>query len=351
MSFPVGIINTALLSFGSSGRVFHAPLLQAHPGFRLSGCWERSTKVLNRFYPSATSYDTLEQVLTDPSIDLVIVNTPTATHYEYTRKALEHGKHAVTEKAFTTTAEEAMTLHELAQEKQRRLAVFQNRRWDSDFQSVFRVLQQGRVGDVVEAILAFARYRPELSPKKHKEEPGPGAGIIKDLGAHVIDQALLLFGMPDAVFADIGVTREGSKVDDYFDILLVYSDKRVHAKGGYFYKQPTPEYAIFGKRGSFLKTRSDVQEAQLRAGMTPDDDDYGIEPDSAAGRLCVDDAGHTVEQEIISPRGNYLKFYDGLYESLVRDRNEPVTTVEGIHVMQIIDAAFESHRQGRLVRF
>ncbi|MGB8221015.1 MAG: Gfo/Idh/MocA family oxidoreductase [Polyangiales bacterium] len=344
------IINTALLSFGSSGRVFHAPLLQAHPGFRLSGCWERSAKTLTQFYPSATSYESLEQVLSDPRIDLVIVNTPTTTHYEYTREVLERGKHAVTEKAFTSTAEEAATLQELAQGKRCKLAVFHNRRWDSDFQSVRRVLQEGRLGDVVEASLTFARYRPELSPKTHKEEPGPGAGIIKDLGAHVIDQALLLFGMPDAVFADIATTRESSRVDDYFDILLVYADKRVHAKGGYFYKHATPEYTLFGKLGSFLKTRSDVQEAQLESGMTPDDDNYGIEPDSAAGRLYVDDAGRTDEQEIVSPRGNYLQFYDGVFESIVHGGNEPVTAAEGVRVMQIIDAAFESHRVGRLVR-
>lgn len=344
------IINTALLSFGLSGRVFHAPFLQEHPGFRLVGCWERSTKAVTQYYPSAKSYDSLEQLLSDPVIDLVVVNTPTATHYDYTRQALEHGKHVLTEKAFTSTADEAIKLDALAQEVRRKLAVFHNRRWDSDFQSVNQVVQQGRLGDVVEANLAFSRYDPDLSPKAHREEPNPGAGIVKDLGPHVIDQAVILFGMPDALFADIGMTRENSRVDDYFDILLIYDDKRVHVKGGYFYKHPTPEYTFFGKQGSFFKTRSDVQAAQLQLRITPGDHRYGKEPDSEAGLLYTDNPGQTNVQKIISPRGNYLEFYEGLYQSIARDRIEPVTAAEGVRVMRIIDAAFKSHNEGKVIR-
>jgi predicted dehydrogenase len=345
----VRTINTALLSFGLSGKAFHAPFLHAHPGFRLAGCWERSTKSIQQRYPDAKSYDSFEQLLEDPDIDLVIVNTPTAMHYENTRRALEYRKYVLTEKAFTTNAEEAMQLQSLAKEKKVKLCVFQNRRWDSDFRSVSRVLQGGMLGDIVEANLAFLRYNPDLSPKAHKEEPGPGAGIVKDLGPHVIDQALVLFGMPDALFADIAITREQSRVDDYFDILLIYSDKRVRLKGGYFYKQPLPEYALFGKRGSFLKTRSDVQEVQLLRGMTPDDPAYGVEPDSAAGRLYTDESGHALVQDVISPRGNYMDFFDGLYRSIANGDTEPVTAADGVRVMRIIDAAFRSRDDGKVV--
>jgi predicted dehydrogenase len=271
----MAVINTALLSIGMSGRVFHAPLIQHHPGFNLSGCWERSSQVIKEFYPAAKSYSALEELLADPTIDLVVVNTPTATHFELTKKALRKGKHVLVEKAFAGNADEAIELRALAKVKHRKLAVFQNRRWDSDFLSVRGVLRQGVLGDIVEANLAYSRFNPELSPKPHKEEPGSGSGIVRDLGPHVIDQALLLFGMPQAVFADIGITRENSRVDDYFDILLRYADKRVHVKGGYFYKQPIAEYTLFGKMGCFIKSRSDVQEAQLDQGMSPGDSEYG----------------------------------------------------------------------------
>jgi len=344
------VINTALLSFGMSGRIFHAPFIQHHPGFNLAGCWERSSKVIQQRYPSTGSYDTIDELLADSSIDLVVVNTPTLTHYDYAKTALEHGKHVVVEKAFAGNADEAIKLRALARKKQRKLAVFQNRRWDSDLLAVQSVLRQDVLGDIVEANLAYLRYDPALSPKSHKEEPSSGAGIVKDLGPHVIDQALLLFGMPKAVFADIGVTREHSRVDDYFDILLTYSDKRVHLKGGYFFKQPLPQFTLFGKHGCFVKTRSDVQEAQLDKGMTPGDGEYGKEPESEAGRLYTGGPGHTEEQEVLSPPGNYLAFYEGLYRSIAENEAEPVTAEDGIRVMQIIDAAFRSHNEGKVIR-
>lgn len=343
------IINTALLSFGMSGRVFHAPFLQAHPGFRLQGCWERSTQSIGTVYPSVKSYDKLETLLEDPSIDLVIVNTPTSSHFEYTRLALEHGKHVLTEKAFTTNAEEARTLQALSIEKKRKLCVFQNRRWDSDFLSVRQVLADTALGDIVDATIAYARFNPELSPKAHKETPGPGAGIVKDLGPHVIDQALVLFGMPEALIADIATTRAGSRVDDYFDILFMYGDKRVRVRGGYFYKQPLPEYAFFGRRGCFLKARADVQETQLQQGMSPDDARYGLEPDGAAGRLYTGDTGQSNVQDIVSPRGSYMHLFDGLYRSIVNDEAEPVSADDGVRVMTIIDAAFRSRNEGRVI--
>jgi len=343
------VINTALLSFGMSGRVFHAPFIHLHPGFNLLGSWERSDKKITRAYPSTSSFDTLEQILEDPVVDLVIVNTPTLTHYDYARQALLHGKHVVVEKAFAGNVEEAIELRDLAEQQQCRLAVFQNRRWDSDFLAVKEILKQGVLGDIVEANLAYSRYDPGLSPKSHKEEPNSGSGNLKDLGPHVIDQALVLFGMPEAVFADIGITRDYSKVDDYFDILLSYADKRVHVKSGYFYKQPLPEFTLFGKKGCFIKSRADAQESQLDSGMTPDDDAYGMEPDSAVGLLYTGEVGENLVQKIPSPRGNYAEFYTRIYESIVHDQPEPVPADDGVRVMKVIDAAEKSCRKGRMI--
>ncbi len=346
----MAVINTALLSFGMSGRVFHAPFIALHPGFNLAGCWERSAKRMGESYPQTRSYDSLQALLDDESVDLVVVNTPTWTHYDYTRRALEAGKHVVVEKAFAGNAEEATDLRDLARVAGRKLAVFQNRRWDSDFLSVREVLDEGDLGDIVEANFGFLRFDPGLSPKIHKEEPSSGAGIVKDLGPHVIDQAMVLFGLPESVFADIDITRPSSRVDDYFDISLFYSDKRIHVKGGYFFRQPMPEYSLFGKSGCYLKRRSDVQERQLDAGMSPDDSDYGWEPTGREGQLYLG-AGSEGEQELITaPQGNYTNFYDGMYEAIANDRPEPVTADDGVRVMRVIDAAFESQQSGRVVR-
>ena len=288
--------------------------------------------------------------MTDDSIDLVVVNTPTLTHYDYARKALEAGKHVVVEKAFAGNANEAAELRDLAREANRKLAVFQNRRWDSDFLSVREILQTGKLGDIVEANFGFLRFDPNLSEKSHKEEPSSGAGIVKDLGPHVIDQAIALFGFPESVFADIDITRQNSRVDDYFDILLSYPGKRVHVKGGYFFKQPMPEYSLFGKSGCYLKKRSDVQERQLQMGMKPDDPDYGWEPAGCEGHLHLAMGGDNGLELVTAPRGSYVKFYDGVCNSIASDLPEPVTATDGVQVMRVIDAAFQSRQFGSAVK-
>ena len=178
-------VKAGLLSFGMSGRVFHAPFIHEHAGFELAGSWERSKKTLNQHYPEAKSYDSLESILDDDSIHLIIVNTPTNSHFEYAKKALQANKHVVVEKAFTTTVAEAVELKSLAEERGRVLSVYQNRRWDSDFKTVKHVIDKGILGELKEVSFSYDRYNPALSPKLHKEIPGPGAGVVYDLGPHV----------------------------------------------------------------------------------------------------------------------------------------------------------------------
>lgn len=342
-------IKTALLSFGMSGKVFHAPFIHLHSGFNLLGSWERSTKAIAEQYSYTRSYDALEEVLQDPSVELVVVNTPTYTHFEYARKALEAGKHVVVEKAFVGTTDEAKTLKELAKSKKLKLAVFQNRRWDSDFKTVQSVYKSGDLGDIIEARVAFDRYNPDLSPKTHKEIPSAGAGIIKDLGAHVIDQALTLFGMPKNVFADIGITRKHSQVDDYFDILLSYEQLRVHVHGGYFFREQLPGFILNGTNGTLMKSRADVQEDQLKAGMKPNDPLYGIEPETEQGLLHCERQGKTFREKIETLPGNYMDYYEAVFQSIRNNAPEPVSASDGVNVMKVIDAAFQSAEGGRLV--
>jgi predicted dehydrogenase len=334
-------IKTALLSYGMSGKVFHAPFLNFHPGFELLGAWERSKKLIHQDFPEVKSYATIEDVLND-EVDLVIVNTPVETHYEYAKKVLFAGKHTIVEKAFTTTVAQAQELAAIAKEKGVKLAVFQNRRWDSDFKTVQKIISDKLLGEIVEAEFHFDRYNPLLSPKQHKETASSGAGILKDLGPHLIDQALCLFGLPIAVFADIRITREHSLVDDYLDILLYYSNFRVRLKAGFFVREAIPSYVIHGKKGSFLKPRGDVQEDDLKLGKKPNLDAWGTESSEKKGVLHTEINGKIAKEYIPTLQGNYFDFFNGVYHSIIYDTVEPVTAQDGLNVMQIIEAAILS---------
>ena len=341
-------IKTALLSYGMSGKVFHAPFLAFHEGFELIGSWERSKKLIQEDYPDVKSYRTLEAVLED-DVDLIVVNTPVGTHYEYAKKVLLAGKHAIVEKAFTTTVAEAQELAALANEKGVKLAVFQNRRWDSDLKTVRQVLLDGSLGEIVEAEFHFDRYNPNLSPKQHKETANSGAGILKDLGPHLIDQALYLFGVPTAVSATIRITRENSLVNDWIDLQLIYPKMSVRLKASFFIREAIPAYQLHGKKGSFLKARGDVQEDDLKLAKKPNLTNWGTEDIEKEGLLHTEVNGKIVHGKIPTLQGNYYSFFDGVYNAIVNDTVEPVTAQDGVHVMQIIEAAIQSNAQNKTI--
>ena len=341
-------IKTALLAYGMSGKVFHAPFLTLHPGFELTGAWERSKKNIAQDYPDAKSYSSLEELLQD-DVALVVVNTPVATHFEYAKQVLLAGKHALVEKAFTATAAEAEELKAIAKEKGLKLCVYHNRRWDSDFLTVKAIVDQHLLGDVVEAEFRFDRYNHNLSPKAHKEDNNPGAGVLKDLGSHIIDQALYLFGYPQSVFADIRVTRENSQVDDLFEALLYYPDKRVRLRGGFFFREAVPAYAVHGRTGSILKSRGDVQEDELKTGKTPGFENWGVEAEEDMGLLHIEKDGQVIRGLVDTIPGNYYLLFDGLHKAITEDKEEPVTADDGIRVMKIIDAALQSSATKQVV--
>ncbi len=343
------IINTVLLSFGMSGRVFHAPFIQLHPGFKLKGVLERSKEASLQFYPSIHIYRSLEEVLQDDEVVLVVVNTTTYTNYEFKKMSLLAGKHVVVEKAFTTTVEEAIELKELAGLKNLTLSVYQNRRWDSDYCTVKKIVREGLLGEIVEAAFHFDRYNENLSPKQHKEIPGPGAGLLNDLGPHLIDQALHLFGMPQAVFADIRTIRDLSQVDDYFSILLYYADKRVLLKSSILVKESIPAFVVHGKKGSFLKVRGDIQEAALVANQLPIGKNWGEEPTAMMGLLNTTINGKAIRENMPTLSGNYGAYYAAIYLAISNNTLPPVTAQDGINVMQIIEAARKSSGSGNRV--
>ncbi|WP_301920785.1 Gfo/Idh/MocA family oxidoreductase [Ferruginibacter sp.] len=343
------IIKTALLSYGMSGKIFHAPFIAAHPGFKLCGAWERSNKNIQQDYPHATSYATLEALLADETIELVIVNTPNDSHYEYATKVLQAGKHVVVEKAFTTSVAQGEALKALAQKQDKMISVYQNRRFDSDCRTVQRVIANKLLGDIVEAEFHYDRFKPLVGSKLHKEMPNPGAGLLMDLGPHLIDEALHIFGMPNALFADICITRFNSKVDDWFDMRLYYPSLSVRLKAGNIVREAIPANVIHGMKGSFIKTRGDVQESDLLAGKKPGNDNWGTELASEQGLLHTEIEGKVVRETILSDKGNYGDYYAEIYEAIVNGKPVPVTAEEGINTIRIIEAAIKSNKERREV--
>jgi predicted dehydrogenase len=342
-------IQTAILSFGMSGRVFHAPFIHAHSGFALIGIWERTKSISTQYYPGITVYRSLEEVLADRTIDLVVINTPTNTHYEFTKKVLIAGKHAVVEKAFTTTVEEAIELHELAKQKNLFLSVYQNRRWDSDFLTVKKVIEGGKLGNIIEAEFHFDRYKPALGAKDHKEKPGPGAGLLNDLGPHLIDQALHLFGQPNTVFANIRTLRQGSLVDDYFAITLLYDTKNIILKSSMLVKEPLPSFIVHGTKGSFIKKRADPQEALLLKDIVPTKTHWGRENEADYGELVYEDNDTTYQEVVTSDIGNYGAYYEAVFQSIAYHQPIAVKATEAIATMQIMEAARESNNKQALI--
>jgi len=343
-------INTALCSFGMSGWVFHAPFVSVNPHFNFYAVWERTKNLAIEKYPDVKTYRSLDDMLADDFVELVIVNTPNYTHYEYAKKALEAGKHVVVEKPFTINIEQGKELIELSKKQNKVLSVYQNRRYDSDYRTIKKVITENLLGDLVEVEFHFDRFKEELSPKLHKEIPGPGAGSLYDLGSHLIDQALQLFGMPEKIFADIRIVRPLSKVDDYWELLLYYEKLRVRLKSSYVVREALPGYILHGLNGSFIKAKTDIQETTLKEGVIPGKSDWGKEPDSEKGLLHTEINGKVIKEYVQSEQGNYGDYYEAIYESIRNGEPVPVTAEEGLHVIRIIEAAFESNQAKWVVK-
>lgn len=343
------MINTALVSFGMSGKVFHAPFIAANPNFNLVGSWERSSKNIEAAYPGTKSYNSYEELLADDSIELVIVNSPNDTHFTYAKSALLAGKHVVVEKAFTITAKEAEELDLLANSKSLKLAVYHNRRYDADFLTLQKLITDGEIGPLQDVQISFERYRTTLSPKKHKESVSPGAGLLYDLGPHLVDQAILLSGLPIAVFADIRITRKVSIIDDYFTLILYYPSHRITLTSGMFFMTEGPGYKVYGTKGCFIKNRSDVQEAELIAGKLPNSPNWGTEAIEDYGVLYTDMNGIITHKVIPSIPGNYGLFYDKMADAILNNGPLPTTAAEGANIIRVLEAARNSAFNKRVV--
>ena len=332
-----------------SGRVFHGPFLKVSPLYDVVGILERTKSESKKMFPDVTIYRTFDEILRDDSVELVVVNTPNTTHFDFAKRALNAGKHVVVEKPFTITVKEGILLKNLAEKKNKILSVFHNRRYDSDFKTIKKVLDKGLLGRVVEAEMRFDRYRLHPGNKLHKETPGPGTGNLYDLGSHLIDQAIQLFGMPEKIFADIDIIREDSRVDDYFEVLLWYKSLRVRLHSTYLAMIELPGYTFSGTTGSFVKAKTNIQEERLSKGELPDAKDWGIEPECEHGLLSRAKAKTKHPVAMVSEKGDYMDYYKELYHAIRNKKPVPVAAEDGIKVIHLIELAYKSNQLKRII--
>lgn len=343
----IPVLNVGLIGFGLSGRYFHAPFLKVSPHFNLKKVVTRNSAAVHEFDPTIEVVSSAEELLSDASIDLVFVCTPNDLHFSYAKAALEAGKHVVIEKPFTNTTAEADALIALAARQNLIITAYQNRRWDADFLTIQQLLKEGVLGDVVEYEAHFDRYRPEIAQGTWKEVASAGAGNLYNLGPHLIDQALVLFGTPNTITATIKTIRAGGETDDYFDIRMDYSDKRVILKASLMVFENGLHFMVHGTKGSFIKYGLDIQEETLRKNFLPNTPDWGTEPESLWGTLYTE-AGAT---KLPTLAGHYAPFYENVYQSIVNRVALEVTPQQARNTTRVMELALESSRLGKTLTF
>jgi scyllo-inositol 2-dehydrogenase (NADP+) len=344
-------VKTAIIGFGLSGRVFHAPFLHTHPGFQIKKILQRHGKSAKEIYPYVDIVDDFESVLNDDEIELVAICTPNTSHFDFAKRSMEVGKHIVIEKPFTNTSREADELIKISKSLNKKIFVYHNRRWDNDFLTIKKVLKNKLLGDLVEYECHFDRFNPVMKQTAWRDIEQAGGGILFDLGSHLIDQAFVLFGKPESVFADIRKQRPGSKVDDCFELILNYPNHKVTLKAGMMVKAPLPRFILHGKQGSFIKHGLDPQEAELKEGKMPEGPDWGVESKINWGKLYISPNGHDVTRIIETIPGCYQEFYKNVFDVLRKDAPQVILPEEARNVIRCIELAFLSHKQKRILNF
>jgi scyllo-inositol 2-dehydrogenase (NADP+) len=341
------MIDVGLIGFGLAGRAFHAPVIRAVPGLRLAAILQRSGNEAAEAYPDVRIVRTLEELLAIQEIRLIVIATPNDTHYSLARACLAAGRDVVVDKPFTTTLEEAKALVQFAKDSHRLLTVYQNRRYDGDFAAIRRLVAEGTLGRIVRLETSYDRFRPHLKPSAWRERSAPGAGILFDIAPHLIDHALLLFGLPQSISADVRIEREHALADDSFDIVLRYPNNlRALLRSSILAAAPRPRFVLFGTQGSFVKQSFDPQENNLRRGHIPVDTSWGAEPEEDWGVLTVPSGDTFTQRRIPSANCDYRDYYANVRDAIL-GRAEPVVTPEwSLNVMHLLELARQSSRLG-----
>jgi len=339
-------LNLALIGYGYVGRVFHAPLIEATPGVRLHTLVSRQADA-GAAYPQALVREDRAQALSDPAIDAVVIATPNGTHAQIALEALAAGKHVLVDKPFTVDLAQARAVMAAAADAGRVCSVFQNRRWDSDFLTLQQLLDQGVLGEIAEFHSHFDRHRPQVRDR-WRESDAPGAGLWFDLGPHLLDQALQLFGRPQAIAADLLRQREGARSDDYFHVVLHYPRMRAHLHAGTLVADAGRRFAVHGRQGSFVKDGLDTQEAMLRDGILPGAPGWGEDPEAGWLTLACDD-GSAQRQRLPSQPGDYRRCYAAFAAAILGTGAPPATAAQALEVMAWLELAVQSSARGQVM--
>jgi scyllo-inositol 2-dehydrogenase (NADP+) len=341
------MINVGLIGFGLAGRSFHAPVISRVPGLRLAAILQRTGSEAATAYPNARIVRNLDELLAIPDIRLIVIATPNETHAPFARQCLAAGRDVVVDKPFATSYEEAASLVHFAQKSGRFLTVYQNRRYDGDFQAIRELVAAGTLGRIVRFETNYDRFRPNLKPNAWREQQVPGAGILFDIAPHLIDHAMLLFGLPEAVTADIRIEREGGRADDAFDVMFHYPNSmRAVLSSNILAAIQRPRFLLFGTKGAFLKQTFDPQEINLRAGQIPKDGPWGAEPENNWGLLTLAlPDGTTSERRIPSGTADYRDYYANVRDVLLGKAEPAVTLLHALNVMRALELARESNAQ------
>jgi scyllo-inositol 2-dehydrogenase (NADP+) len=341
------MIRVGLIGFGLGGRVFHAPLISSVEGLELAAVLERTGNKAGERYPGITTYRTLEELLGDASLSLIVVTTPNGTHFEMAREILRAGKGVVVDKPMTLTSAEAAELIGLARKHEALLAPFHNRRWDSDFLTIQNLLHEGTLGRLIAFESRFDRWRPARMTERLWKEDVDSGGMLQDLGPHLVDQALALFGLPESVSAEVLRERDGAGPNDSFTIRLRYSGLTVTLASNLLSLPAMPRYHLRGTRGGYVKLGVDRQEAALNKIARIEDPAWGQEPSSAWGVLHVDIDGGSVSRPVPAVTGDYRLYYAGIRDALLGKGPAPVTGVDGWRVARLLEWAVESSEKRR----
>jgi predicted dehydrogenase len=365
-------IGVGVIGYGLGGSVFHAPFISAVPGLRLAAIMQRTGDAAAKAYPATRIARSLDEILADKSIDLAVVSTPNETHFVLAKRVLEAGKHVVIDKPFAATSEEARELGQLAKSKGLLAIPFHNRRWDGDFQTVRKLLQQGAIGRLVTFESHFDRFRPIPRENTWKEAENPANGMLFDLGPHLVDQVLALFGAPDAITASVRADRDETAIEDAFDITLHYPGKPespasnlagvekngkgmlAHCRTSYLACDNAPRFLLHGTKGSFKKHGLDPQEPALVGGakvpVMGSPEVWLQEKESAWGKLTVApvpaDPAMLVEHHVKTEPGDYRGFYANVRDAILGKAEPAVTPEDGYRVTKLLEMARASSKQG-----
>lgn len=335
-------LNVGIVGFGMTAQVMHAPFLKTNPAYNVVAVVERHSDVSKNFFPDTSILRSFEELLTRDDVDVVIITTPNDSHFDYAKEAVLAGKHVVLEKPFTITSIDAAELALLSKDANRIISPFHNRRYVADFRTMQRIVQQNLLGDIHTFEGHFDRYRPDPKPNAWREEAKPGSGILYDLGPHLMDQALCLFGLPETITADVRMQRPHAQVDDSFEVQLDYGFLKATLKSSMLVREPGPRYMIHGTKGSFIKSGEDVQEALLKEGALPTTADWGAEPDNQFGLLHTEIRGEVLKEKVLSLQGNFGLYYQYLYDTIINGAPLREKPEHGFNTIRLIELALES---------